>query len=156
MREILFLVLLCFGVMSADVAQAEMASYEQQAEKIYDLCDKKTPQVDDEGVLSGSVADVQRERTLRQCLKEEVLKAVSGFVVASETERFRKALDGLEENAFMMYKTVLFCKKGGDKNWCEQYYKNDTALENLIVEKSVTSQMMKMLTDMLEIKQDGF
>lgn len=152
MRKILFLVLLCFWGVSVSAAQD--VNFEEQAERIYDVCDKKTSLVDDKDVLTGNIADVEMEKKLRQCLKDETVKVALTFMSASETEDFRKALNGLESESFELYKAAIFCKKDGDKNWCVQYYKDNASLENLRLEKSITSQVMKVLVDMLEIKQD--
>lgn len=145
-----FLVL--FGCLLALTAEAGDVLNGQKAEQIYDMCDKKIPQVENNGVLSGNVTDVERERLLRKCLKSEIIKIAATMIREKKLENFNKALDGLENNAFMLYKTVLFCKKNDSEEWCHQYYREDTSLDKLMLEKSSTAQIMKVLTDLLEIR----
>ena len=150
MRKILVILLGCLVAFSAGAEE----NYQQKAEQIYDMCDKKIPQVDDDGVLSGNIADVKRERLLRKCLKDETVKIVSAFIRADEIENFTSALDNMENDAFGVYRLAMFCKKGDEDFWCHQSFVSDTSINKLILEKNLTSQMMKFLTDMLEIRND--
>ena len=153
MRKILFILLGCLVAFSA-IAEDDI--YEQKAAQIYDMCNKKIPQVNENGVLSGNIADVNRDRQLRQCLKSEIIKIADTVIQKDELEKFNNALDNLEKDSFAIYKTIIFCDQSSDAAWCRQYYKDDISLDILILEKRITSQIMKILTDLLEIKQDGF
>lgn len=153
MRKILLTLLGCLVAFSA-VAEEDI--FERKAAQIYDMCDASLSQVYKKEVLLGNIADVNREQQLRQCLKNETIKIATTIIRKEKIESFNKALDGLESNAFSIYQAILFCGKNSNDEWCNQYYKDDTSLDKLMLEKSITSQVMKVLTDLLEIKAGGF
>lgn len=144
-RLILFLVLF---LMNRGIAFAENNTADAQAALVYKQCAAKVPETTERDPIQGNIEDVKRERLIRSCLKEKVIKITSKSLPESEFIIFQKALSEMEEISFNVYKALIFCQ--GDENWCQERYQDDMSLEKLMLEKELTAQMKNILTSALE------
>ena len=110
---------------------------EQQAKTIYEDCEKKISLVNENNVIIGNIADVERVRKIKNCIKTKNIEA--------------------DENArFNLYKSLYFCSKDSDEQECKNQYKNDTSLGKLMLEHRLNGDMYNLLIDVLEAKNGGF
>ena len=70
MKKILFLVSIILMIKPANAADnlSSQNLAEQQARKIYENCEREIPQVEENNVITGNVADVERIRKIKTCL----------------------------------------------------------------------------------------
>ncbi len=129
---------------------------EQQAKKIYEDCEQKIPLVNEDNVISGNIADVERVRKIKKCIKNNILKQVQDYLRSDEVDNFTKNIETDEKARFNLYKSLYFCSESSDEFECKNQYKNDTSLEKLILEHRLKGDMYNLLVDVLEAKNGGF
>jgi len=155
MKKILFSLILAVGMYYPAVVMAQKLSPEQQAEKIYSACEEQIPEVTEKQVIKGNIADVLRERQLRQCIKDKTVEIAASFMAADELDNFRQQLDKLEKTFFDVYRLLIFCRDDGDENWCKQFYQEDSSLGKLLLEKNINAHIMRLLAVTIDTKQGG-
>ena len=103
-----------------------------------------------------NIEDVKNERKLRQCLKNKIIQISSTFIEKTELENLRDTIDNIEKDNKNLYRIIIFCQQNNDTSWCQENYDKDTSLGKLILEKSITSEIYRILEVILDAKNDGF
>ena len=78
MKKILWLLAIFFMISSANAEEnlTPQKLAEQQAKTIYENCEQKIPLVNENNVIMGNIADVERVRKIKNCIKDNILKQV--------------------------------------------------------------------------------
>lgn len=150
-----FVLILGFYLVFSINAQAE-DSVNNIAQNIYEECNRNIPSVTETQVVSGNIADVKRERALRECLKENIIEMSQLFMKKDEINNFKESLNKIESAFFSLYKSLIFCNDDVDDNWCKTRHYDDKSLSKLMLEKQITTQIYNILRNTIEAKQGGY
>ena len=158
MKKILWLISIFFMINPANAEKnlTPQKLAEQQAKTIYENCEQKIPLVKEDKVIIGNIADVERVRKVRNCIKDNLLKQVQDYLRPDEVDNFTKNIEADENARFNLYKTLYFCSENTDENKKKNQYKNDTSLGKLMLEHRLKGDMYNLLIDVLEAKNGGF
>ena len=132
MKKILCLLAIFFMInpVNAEENLIPQKLAEQQAKTIYEDCEKKISlvKVNENNVIIGNIADVERVRKIKNCIKDNILKQIQDYLQPEEIENFTKNIEVDESARFNLYKSLYFCSKDSDEQECKNQYKNDTSL----------------------------
>ena len=158
MKKILCLLAIFFMInpVNAEENLIPQKLAEQQAKTIYEDCEKKISLVNENNVIIGNIADVERVRKIKNCIKDNILKQIQDYLQPEEIENFTKNIEVDENARFNLYKSLYFCSKDSDEQECKNQYKNDTSLGKLMLEHRLNGDMYNLLIDVLEAKNGGF
>ena len=126
------------------------------AQSIYENCEKEIHKIKTINSIDANIEDVKNERKLRQCLKNKIIQISSTFIEKKELENLKDAIDNIEKDNKNLYRIIIFCQQNNETSWCKENYDKDTSLGKLILEKSITSEMYRILEVILDAKNDGF
>ena len=126
------------------------------AQSIYENCEKEIHKIKIINSIDANIEDVKNERKLRQCLKNKIIQISSTFIEKKELENLKEAIDNIEKDNKNLYRIIIFCQQNNDTSWCKEKNDKDTSLGKLILEKSITSEMYRILEVILDAKNDGF
>ena len=126
------------------------------AQSIYENCEKEIHKIKTINSIDANIEDVKNERKLRQCLKNKIIQISSTFIEKKELENLKEAIDNIEKDNKNLYRIIIFCQQNNDTSWCKENNDKDTSLGKLILEKSITSEMYRILEVILDAKNDGF
>ena len=157
MKKILWLLAIFFMISPANAEEnlTPQKLAEQQAKTIYENCEQKIPLVKN-NVIMGNIADVERVRKIKNCIKDNILKQVQDYLRPDEVDNFAKNIEADEIARFNLYKSLYFCSENSDEFECKNQYKNDTSLGKLMLEHRLQKDMYNLLIDVLEAKNGGF
>ena len=158
MKKILCLFAIFFMISSANAKEnlTPQKLAEQQAKTINENCEQKIPLVNENSVIIGNVADVERVRKLKNCIKDNILRQAQDYLRPVEVDIFAKNIEADENARFNLYKSLYFCSENTDEFECKNQYKNDTSLGKLMLEHRLKGDMYNLLIDVLEAKNGGF
>ena len=158
MRKILCLLAIFFVINPVNAEENVMPQKlaEQQAKTIYEDCEKKISLVNENNVIVGNIADVERVRKIKNCIKDNILKQIQDYLQPDEIDNFTKNIEADENARFNLYKSLYFCSKDSDEPKCKNQYKNDASLGKLMLEHRLSGDMYNLLIDVLEAKNGGF
>lgn len=158
MKKILWLLAIFFMINPANAEEnlTPQKLAEQQAKTIYENCEQKIPLVKEDKVIIGNIADVERVRKVRNCIKDNLLKQVQDYLRPDEVGNFTKNIEADENARFNLYKSLYFCSENTDEFECKNQYKNDTSLGKLMLEHRLKGDMYNLLIGVLEAKNGGF
>ena len=158
MKNILCLLTIFFMIDSvyAEENLTHQKLAERQAKTIYEDCEQKIPLVKEDKVIIGNIADVERVRKVRNCIKDNILKQANDYLRPDEVDNFTKNIEADENARFNLYKSLYFCSENSDEFECKNQYKNDTSLGKLMLEHRLKGDMYNLLIDVLEAKNGGF
>lgn len=158
MKKILWLLAIFFMINPANAEEnlTPQKLAEQQAKTIYENCEQKIPLVNENNVIIGNIADVERVRKIRNCIKDNILKQVQDYLRPDEVDNFAKNIEADENARFNLYKSLYFCSENSDEFECKNQYKNDTSLGKLMLEHRLKGDVYNLLIDVLEAKNGGF
>ena len=130
MKKILWLLAIFFMISSANAEEnlTPQKLAEQQAKTIYENCEQKIPLVNENNVIMGNIADVERVRKIRNCIKDNILKQVQDYLRPDEVDNFTKNIEADEIARFNLYKSLYFCSENTDEFECKNQYKNDVKI----------------------------
>ena len=123
---------------------------------IYENCEKTINKTNIQNSIKANIEDVKNERKLRQCLKNKIIQISSTFIEKTEIENIKETIDNIEKDNQNLYRIIIFCQQNKDTSWCQENYSLDTSLGKLILEKSITSEIYRILEVILDAKNDGF
>ena len=126
------------------------------AQSIYENCEKEIPEIKAINSIDANIKDVKNERKLRQCLKNKIIQISSTFIEKTEIENLKKNINNIEKDNQNLYRIIIFCQQNKDTSWCQENYSQDTSLGKLILEKSITSEIYRILEVILDAKNEGF
>ena len=126
------------------------------AQSIYENCEKEIHKIKAINSIDANIEDVKNERKLRQCLKNKIIQISSTFIEKKELENLKDAIDNIEKDNKNLYRIIIFCQQNNETSWCKENNDIDTSLGKLILEKSITSEMYRILEVILDAKNDGF
>ena len=144
MKKILFLVSIILMIKPANAADnlSSQNLAEQQARKIYENCEREIPQVEENNVITGNVADVERIRKIKTCLRKNIISQIQNYLQAGEIKNFTTNLENDERMRQNLYKSLYFCSK----------YNDDMSLNKLMLEHKLSKDLYNLLVDVLEAK----
>ena len=154
MKKILFLVSIILMIKPANAADnlSSQNLAEQQARKIYENCEREIPQVEENNVITGNVADVERIRKIKTCLRKNIISQIQNYLQAGEIKHFTTNLENDERIKQNLYKSLYFCSKYNDDVWCDNRYNDDMSLNKLMLEHKLSKDLYNLLVDVLEAK----
>ena len=126
------------------------------AQSIYENCEKTINKTNIQNSIKANIEDVKNERKLRQCLKNKIIQISSTFIEKTEIENLKKTINNIEKDNQNLYRIIIFCQQNKDTSWCQENYSQDTSLGKLILEKSITSEIYRILEVILDAKNEGF
>ena len=158
MRKIFYLFTIFFMINPANAKENLIPQKlaEQQAKTIYEDCEKEISLVNENNVIIGNIADVERVRKIKNCIKDNILKQIQDYLQPEEIDNFTKNIEADENARFNLYKSLYFCSKDSDEQECKNQYKNDTSLGKLMLEHRLKGDVYNLLIDVLEAKNGGF
>lgn len=148
---------ICGVVAVINLALADNISHsghdtQQQAELIYNRCNDNILSVSEESVIAANIADVNRSRLIRKCIKDNIFEQISFFLQSSELESFKQSVNSYENTLSEIYKDLFFCTDHQDEFWCQDRSEDDMSLSKLIFENKLTDEMYLLLIDILDAK----
>lgn len=149
-----FLIFFSF-LFTINIANAQTTNI-SVAQSVYKYCEREIPEIKAINSIKANIEDVKNERKLRQCLKNKIIQISSTFIEKKELENLRDVIDNIEKNNKNLYRIIIFCQQNNDTSWCQENYDKDTSLGKLILEKSITSEIYRILEVILDAKNDGF
>jgi len=126
------------------------------AQSIYENCEKTINKTNIQNSVKANIEDVKNERKLRQCLKNKIIQISTTFIEKTEIENLKKTINNIEKDNQNLYRIIIFCQQNNETSWCKENNDKDTSLGKLILEKSITSEIYRILEVILDAKNDGF
>ncbi len=117
---------------------------------------KEIPEIKAINSIDANIKDIKNERKLRQCLKNKIIQISSTFIEKKELENLKNTIDNIEKDNKNLYRIIIFCQQNNETSWCKENSDKDTSLGKLILEKSITSEMYRILEVILDAKNDSF
>ena len=156
MKKIVTLFILFFSFLFAVNITNAQTTNSLTTRSIYENCEKTINKTNIQNSIKANIEDVKNERKLRQCLKNKIIQISSTFIEKTEIENIKETIDNIEKDNQNLYRIIIFCQQNKDTSWCQENYSPDTSLGKLILEKSITSEMYRILEVILDAKNDGF
>lgn len=156
MKKIVTLFILFFSFLFAVNITNAQTTNSLTTRSIYENCEKTINKTNIQNSIKANIEDVKNERKLRQCLKNKIIQISSTFIEKTEIENIKETIDNIEKDNQNLYRIIIFCQQNKDTSWCQENYSLDTSLGKLILEKSITSEMYRILEVILDAKNDGF
>ena len=156
MKKIVTLFILFFSFLFAVNITNAQTTNSLTTRSIYENCEKTINKTNIQNSIKANIEDVKNERKLRQCLKNKIIQISSTFIEKTEIENIKETIDNIEKDNQNLYRIIIFCQQNKDTSWCQENYSQDTSLGKLILEKSITSEIYRILEVILDAKNEGF
>ena len=150
----IFLLLSLVVTLTTHVQAEENISADKKSTLIYEKCVLQAPEATAVQPILGNIEDIARERSIRNCLKKDIMENASKSLSKNSITDLEVALSNAEKSLFDVYKALIFCQNNEDNTWCNERYKDDMSLEKLMLEKELTSLMKNILTAVFEYQQE--